>query len=80
MPSQTTEQAVTLALLRRLVSDGTAKQLRERARLSLADVARAVGADASSVLMWERGRQPRAAAALRYAELIAALAEIAPAP
>jgi DNA-binding transcriptional regulator YiaG len=78
--ASTTEQAVTLALLRRLVADGTAKQLRERARLSLADVARAVGADASSVLMWERGRQQRAPAALRYAELIAALAEIAPAP
>ena len=73
---ETTTQAVTLALLRRLVSDGSTKRLRLRARLSLADVGRAVGVDPSTVWAWEEtGRLPRSDAALRYASLLGELLE-----
>lgn len=75
-----TDRAVTLALLRRLVADGTAKRLREQAQLSLADVGRACGTDAATVWHWEHGRRPRATVALRYAELIGQLADTLVAP
>lgn len=77
MPSMSDrDNAVALALLRRLVADGTAKRLREEAHLSLADVGRACGTDAATVWHWERGRRPSAALAMRYADLLGELADV----
>jgi transcriptional regulator with XRE-family HTH domain len=71
-----TAQVATLALLRRMVVDGTAKRLRLEWGLSLGDVARALSTDPSTVWMWEeRGRRPRADLATKYAELLGRLAE-----
>lgn len=66
-----TTSAERLSRLRGITSSGEARQIRERARLSQADVARSVGADQSTVARWERGeRAPRGAAALKYALLL----------
>lgn len=65
----------TVALIRRMAGDGAARQIREQARLSLHDVAAAVGVADSTVCRWETGKRlPRGELALRYA---AALAEVA---
>lgn len=67
--------AVMLALVRELVSDGSARRIRTGAHLSLSDVGRSLGGvAASTVLRWERGSLPRAAMALRYGELLSELA------
>lgn len=65
-----------LAVLRRMVADGTARRIRESAGLSVREVAAAVGVAPSCVSRWERGeRVPRhGAAAGRYAEALVALA------
>ena len=51
-----------------------ARALRAAARLSLEDVAEAIGSSPSTIGNWERGiRQPRSAVALRYGEFLSAL-------
>ena len=63
--------AERLSWLRGITFSGKARQIRECARLSQADVARSVGADQSTVARWERGeRVPRGAPALKYALLL----------
>jgi DNA-binding transcriptional regulator YiaG len=63
-----------LAEARALLASGEARRIREAARLSLTDVAGAVGADYSSVGRWERGeRVPRGPAAIKYARLLTRL-------
>jgi transcriptional regulator with XRE-family HTH domain len=63
-----------LAETREAVSTGAASKLREAARLSQADVARAIGVSPSTVSRWEAGeRLPRGKAARRYAEFLNAL-------
>jgi DNA-binding transcriptional regulator YiaG len=76
MPStRPTDRAVALALVRRLVADGTAKRIREAAHLSLSDVGRACGTSAASVWYWERGREPRPALGILYAEVLSRLSD-----
>ncbi len=63
-----------LAEARRAARDGRAKVLRERARLSQAEVARTCHVTAPAVTRWEQGsREPRGEAALRYARLLGRL-------
>lgn len=69
--------AVTLALVRRMAADGTAKRLRLQADLSLAELGRDVGVPASTILRWERGdSRPRGELAQRYAQVLSELAEV----
>ncbi len=67
--------STSLAVLRRLTTNGTARRLRQDAGLSLADVAKDVGVGAPTILRWETGqRVPRGDRALRYADVLADLA------
>lgn len=63
-----------LAKGRRWCADGTARQLRERHRLSLVEVAAVAGTTDATVSRWESGlRRPRGNAALRYVKLLESL-------
>ena len=74
-----TRQIQELVQLRRALTDGTARRLREQAGLSLTDVARPAGVTASTISRWESGlRVPRTAQALRYAEVLKALVQAVP--
>lgn len=67
-------QAVLLARVRRLAESGRAAEIRAAARLSLYDIADAIGSNASTVQRWESGeRRPHGEQALRYAALLDAL-------
>lgn len=72
------EDVAAVALLRRLTADGTARALRVRHRLSLAEVAQVVGATPGAVWKWECGRRSIRGeeAARRYAALLARLVEL----
>jgi len=64
-------KAGRLARVKAMAASGQAREVRLRCRLSLRDVALAVGVDASTVGRWEGGsRIPRGDAAWRYADLI----------
>ncbi len=66
--------AKDLIRVRRLVSTGAARAIREGAGLSYGELAKEAGVDKSSVFRWERGlRRPRGEAAARY---LAALDEL----
>jgi len=68
------DQAVLIALVRRMVRDGSARRVRSEARLTLSDVARSLGVCASTVLRWESGESlPRSPIAERYGRLLAEL-------
>lgn len=74
-------RAVQLAMVRRMLADGSARQLREAAGLSRQEVADELEVDESTVCRWETGvRHPRAADALRYGSLLAELAALEEAP
>lgn len=62
---------IELARARELAASGQGQMIREWARLSLTEVADAVGASVPSVWRWERGeRQPRSDAGRRWALLM----------
>ena len=63
-------EVIAVAQLRRDLASGRAKEIRERARLSQADVAAALGVDQPTVARWEAGRVPRRQHAAQYAELL----------
>ena len=69
------EDLERLSRVRELAISGEARMIRENARLSTTDLARAVGVDKSLVSRWERGdRLPWAsAAALRYEAILVRL-------
>lgn len=68
------DSAVTLARLRADVASGRAREVRERARLSQAEVAEAVGVTQPTVAAWEAARRmPHGERAARYADLLARL-------
>jgi len=72
-----TEDLARLAQVRKLIKSGQARRTREAAGISLAEMARAIGVDVSTLHRWETGkRRPRSAAALRYAGALAALEEV----
>ncbi|MHB1988906.1 MAG: helix-turn-helix domain-containing protein [Acidimicrobiales bacterium] len=67
----------SLAVARRLASDGTARRLRLAAGLSLYDVARDLGVRAGTVSRWETAKRvPRGEAAVRYSVLLGELFEV----
>lgn len=56
---------------RQLARSGAARVLRESRGLSLADLAKAVGVSAVTVLRWERGENsPRSEHASRYGRIL----------
>jgi DNA-binding transcriptional regulator YiaG len=68
------DDVLALARVRELAESGRARSIRTAARLSLADVAGAIGSTASSVQRWENGaRRPYGQAALRWCALLDAL-------
>ena len=70
-------EAVTLARLRADLASGKAREVRERARLSQADVARAIGVGQPVVANWESGRRtPQREHAIKYAALLLELENI----
>jgi transcriptional regulator with XRE-family HTH domain len=69
------ERVLTLARVRELADSGRAREIRLSSRLSLYDLAGAVGTTASTVQRWENGdRRPLGDPALRYGALLDALA------
>ncbi len=72
------EDVAAVALLRQLTANGSARALRQRHQLSLAEVAKVVGATPGAVFKWETGlRSIRdGEAAKRYAALLARLVEL----
>jgi transcriptional regulator with XRE-family HTH domain len=64
-------QVIDLSLIRELARSGAARQIRENALLSLADLAKALGVHPSSVSRWETGRSlPRAGVAGRWGAIL----------
>lgn len=62
---------------RRCAADGSGRQLREAARLSLRDIARAADLNPSTVYRWEIGaRRPIGAGAIRYGRLLGDLEQL----
>lgn len=69
--------AVLIALVRRMVRDGSARRVRLEADLTLSDVGRSLDVTPSTVLRWESGESlPRSEVAERYGSLLAQLDEI----
>ena len=65
-----------LAVVRRLLAEGTARQIRVAARLSLSEVARQLDVEPGTVSRWETGnRVPRIGVAVRYADLLTDLCD-----
>ncbi len=61
---------------RRWAADGTARRVREDARLTQAEVAEMTGVTPAAVAAWEAGRRtPRGQPARRYGELLRRLAK-----
>ncbi|MFD7003947.1 helix-turn-helix domain-containing protein [Streptomyces mirabilis] len=57
--------------VRTLVANGKAREQRESRRLTLREIAEAIGTSPSTVYRWEKGTaSPRGAAALRLAEVL----------
>jgi transcriptional regulator with XRE-family HTH domain len=60
-----------LVLARQYCADGRAREIRQAARLSLADMARAVGCSLEALSRWERGeRRPTRALAVRFGRVL----------
>lgn len=60
-----------LIRVRALAESGEAHRLREKARLSLSEMASACEVDQSSIWRWEtQRRRPRGPAAIRYARVL----------
>jgi transcriptional regulator with XRE-family HTH domain len=65
------QEVLAVAQLRADVISGRARSIREKAHLTQAEVARAVGVSPSAVAQWEGGRRvPSGDAASRYAEFL----------
>lgn len=71
------EDVLRLAELRHLIASGQARGIRERARLSLPEVATYCRVTYKTIRRWESGeRSPRGDGALRYGYLLAALTDV----
>jgi len=76
----TATQVLALSRARSLAATGEGRRIREAARLSLTEVAAAIGVERSTLHRWEIGdRRPRGDAAVRYVELLDDLREALPA-
>lgn len=76
-----TQQAVRVADLievRRLVTTGEARRIREAAHIRAAEIARDIGTSQSAVARWEAGeRMPTGPAAVRYLRILQNLQALA---
>lgn len=71
------DEALQIARLRRMCEDGTAGRIRRAARMTRAEIGQALDVSHTAVYLWETGRQvPRREHALKYVELLDALAKI----
>jgi transcriptional regulator with XRE-family HTH domain len=70
-------EVLAVAQLRADLATGRARAIRERARLSQAEVALALGVEQPTVARWEGGRMPRRELAARYAEFLGQLDRMA---
>ncbi len=69
-------EVVALAAVRRMVSSGAARTIRQRAGVSQAELARSIGATPGAVSQWENGgRVPHGELALRLLATLIALDE-----
>ena len=76
MPADTIDEIARIAHARALIQSGRLQQLREKGGLSLADIGRACGVNASTVHRWLRHQAlPRGVAALALYDLAATLSE-----
>jgi DNA-binding transcriptional regulator YiaG len=67
----TLEQLAALSRVRSLAASGDARAVRERAGLSLSEMAGTIGVGISTLSRWERAeRAPRGEAALAYARVL----------
>jgi DNA-binding transcriptional regulator YiaG len=67
---------VQVALFRKQLRNGEAREIRERSHVSATEAAKHNGVTTSTVLRWEAGeREPRAAAAVRYGRFLRELTE-----
>lgn len=71
------DEALAIARVRSWLRTGRARQIRERARVSQADLGHAIGSDGPQISRWEAGKaQPRRDYALKLAALLAELEEM----
>lgn len=71
-------ELIAISELRALAATGEARRIREAARVSAGEVAAAIGTSVINIGRWDRGtRVPRGPVALRYAELLGQLREVA---
>lgn len=76
-----TKDVLLLAWLRGACLDGTARQIRETAQLTQAEIASSIGVTDAAVGLWESGKRvPGQDAALRYGRLLDRLQREVPAP
>ena len=76
MPADGADEIARIAHARALVQSGRLQQLRELGGLSLAEIGRACGVNASTVHRWRRHQAlPRGVAALALYDLAAKLSE-----
>ena len=67
-------EVLAIAQVRADMASGQARIIRERARLSQSEMARAIGVHWTTVAHWESGRRvPRGPTAARYAEMLGQL-------
>ena len=69
--STSQDEVLAIAQVRADMASGRARIIRERARLSQSEMARAVGVHWTTVAHWESGRRvPRGPTAAQYAEML----------
>jgi DNA-binding transcriptional regulator YiaG len=75
-PRRRTDHALALVEARQLASSGAGRMIREASNLSLAELGRAVGADASTIYRWEtQERTPTGDLAVAYRDFLIELRE-----
>jgi DNA-binding transcriptional regulator YiaG len=73
-PGNRTDFAHALVEARQLAASGAGRMIREAAGLSVAELGRAIGADASTVWRWENGeRTPTDVRAVAYRDFLVEL-------
>ncbi|GAA2347207.1 helix-turn-helix transcriptional regulator [Dactylosporangium salmoneum] len=72
----TKEALLGVAAARRYAKDGTGREIRKRARLSMREVAATIGVSSPTLSNWEIGlTAPHGGPAVKWAELLGALVE-----
>lgn len=72
-----TDEAALIAWVRQAAASGHGRAIRQKARLSQAEMGRALGVTHAAVNGWETGRRsPSGAVALRYGELLRTLERV----